>query len=149
MATLTDNGTGVFTGPMPTNTFDLVIGDGQMGEYLQEKIGSLIGKSPDEILLGTPMTISSTYHNSEGVINRMKGKTGFVKGLRIDLQKAQTHNDIKYATFQVQWGTGMNGRDGGAYAGALMRVDTRFGVGDLREALRRSNKTQTYWRIDP
>jgi hypothetical protein len=49
----------------------------------------------------------------------------------------------------VQWGTGSNGKTGGAYAGALMRTDVTFNVGNIREALANSNRTQTYWRIDP
>jgi len=149
MATIVDNQTGGFTGAMNATTYDLVVGTNALGLYLQAKIGQLTGRKPDEVLLGTPIKIPSNYANSEGVINSMKGENGFVKGLRIDLQKAQTHNNVKYATFQVQWGTGSNGTTGGAYAGALMRVDTEFGVGDLREALGNSNRTQTYWRIDP
>ncbi len=149
MAKLTNNNTGKFTGAMNANTYDLVVGKNSLGNYLQAKIAQITGKKPDEVLLGTPISISSKYANSEGVIKSMVNEKGFVKGLRIDLQKAQTHNDVKYATFQVQWGRGSGGKNGGAYAGALMRVDTTFGVGDLRDALAKSDGSQTYWRIDP
>jgi len=86
--------------------------------------------------------------NSEGDIRAMRGEKGFVKGLRIDLQKAQVIGGRTYATFQIQWGTGADGKNGGAYAGALMEVDKVFNVGDLRTALTNSFVTLRYWRID-
>lgn len=149
MPLFTNNNSGTFTGKMSADTFDLVIGKTILGDYLQAKMGARLGKPADEVLLGTPMMIQSNYANDEGVINAMKNEKGFVKGLRIDLQKAQTHFGFKYATIQVQWGTGMDGKKGGAYAGALIRVDTTINVGSLREALTLSNESQTYWRIDP
>jgi hypothetical protein len=149
MATFTNAQSGKFTGPCAGDTRDLVIGDNRLGPYLQAKMSSMLGKKPDEVMLGTPLTIPTKYNNSEGVITSMTQETGFVKGLRIDLQKAQVVGANTYATFQVQWGTGMDGKKGGAYCGALMRVNTQFSVGDLREALRRSLESQTYWRIDP
>jgi hypothetical protein len=149
MPLFTDNKSGTFTGKMSADTFDLVIGKTLLGGYLQAKMGARLGKPADEVLLGTPLMIQSNYANDEGVINAMKNEKGFLKGLRIDLQKAQKHNGFKYATIQVQWGTGMDGKKGGAYAGALIRVDTEINVGNLREALTKSNESQTYWRIDP
>jgi hypothetical protein len=148
MATITDNRTGTFTANCPAKTKTLLVGDNALGLYLQAKMGQVLGKKPDEVLLGTPLKIPGSYANSEGVIPAMEGESGFVKGLRIDLQKAQVINGVKYATFQIQWGTGM-GSTGGAYAGALLRTDTLFSVGDLRDALIKSFGTQSYWRIDP
>jgi hypothetical protein len=149
MATITNNNSGKFTGPCSKETLDLVIGDKRLGPYLQAKMGSMLGKKTDEVLLGTPFKIPAKYNNSEGVISSMTSEDGFVKGLRIDLQKAQEVGTNSYATFQVQWGTGMDGKNGGAYCGALIRVDTEFSVGDLRQALSESLGSQTYWRIDP
>ncbi len=149
MATLTNNHTGAFTGKMSNKTYNLVVGKNSLGDYLQAKIANMEGLKLDNVDGDTPIRIDSPYANSEGVIKSMEKETGFVKGLRIDLQKEQTHNNVKYATFQVQWGRGSDGKNGGAYAGALMRVDTTFDVSDLREALGRSDGSQTYWRIDP
>jgi hypothetical protein len=119
-----------------------------MGLYLQHKIAQIKGMKSDEVLIGTPISIPHRYANSEGVLNEMHSQKGFVKGLRIDLQKAQVIGGRTYATFQIQWGTGQNGKDGGAYAGALMEVDKVFSVGDLRTALKNSFESLTYWRID-
>lgn len=141
---LTDNKTGKFTGDAKKATKELVLGN-----YLTAKIANLTGVRVDDIQDETEIEIVSNYGNDEGVIKRMEGEDGFVKGLRIDLQKSQMHNQLEYATFQVQWGTGMDGKNGGAYAGALMRVDTKFPVSLLREALKKSFETHTYWRIDP
>ena len=119
-----------------------------MGLYLQHKIAQIKGMRPDEVLHGTPISIPRGYANSEGDIKAMRGEKGFQKGLRIDLQKAQVIGGRTYATFQIQWGTGGDGKNGGAYAGALMEVDKIFNVGDLRTALTNSFGTLTYWRID-
>jgi hypothetical protein len=119
-----------------------------MGLYLQHKIAQVKGMKPDEVLLGTPISIPRRYANSEGVIKEMEREKGFVKGLRIDLQKAQVIGGRTYATFQIQWGTGQDGKRGGAYAGALMEVDKVFSAGDLRTALTNSFQSLTYWRID-
>ena len=149
MATLTNNNSGDFTGRMSAKTYNLVVGKKTLGDYLQAKIGNMEGIKPDNVDGDTHIRIDSPYANSEGVIKSMEKKTGFVKGLRIDLQKEQKHNNVKYATFQVQWGKGSDGKTGGAYAGALMRVNTTFNVSNLREALARSDGDQKYWRIDP
>ena len=119
-----------------------------MGLYLQHKIAQINGMKPDEVLHGTPISIPHRYANSEGVIKAMEHEKGFVKGLRIDLQKAQVIGGRTYATFQIQWGTGQDGKTGGAYAGALMEVDKVFSAGDLRTALTNSFQSLTYWRID-
>lgn len=149
MANFTNNQSGNFTGGCAKDTKNLLVGLDTLGLYLQAKMANIIGKKSDEVLLGTPFKIPANYNNDEGVIDAMKNETGFVTGLRIDLQKPQTVGTNTYATFQIQWGTGMDGRRGGAYAGALVRVDTLFSVGDLRDALTQSLSTQTYWRIDP
>ncbi|MEZ2304145.1 MAG: hypothetical protein ACBR13_20460 [Microcoleus sp.] len=141
---LTNNNTGKFTGNAKKTTIELVLGN-----YLIAKIANLIGVSVKDIQDETEIEIVSNYGNDEGEIFNMSQQNGFVQGLRIDLQSCQMHNQLKYATFQVQWGTGMDGKKGGAYAGALMRVDTKFPVSLLREALQNSFQTQTYWRIDP
>lgn len=145
----TDNHSGKFTRCTSADTRDLLVGnDKSMGLYLQHKIAQIKGMRADEVLHGTPISIPSGYANSEGDIRAMRGEKGFVKGLRIDLQKAQVIGGRTYATFQIQWGTGADGKNGGAYAGALMEVDKVFNVGDLRTALTNSFGTLTYWRID-
>ena len=144
MATFTNNNSGKFTGPCTAKTRDLVI-----GEYLQAWMGKYLGIKPAKVQDGTEFTIPAKYNNIEGVIKSMEGEPGFVKGLRIDLQKAQVVSGTTYGTFQVQWGTGMDGKNGGAYFGALVKVDTQFTVGNLREAFLDSLGSQTYWRIDP
>jgi hypothetical protein len=97
----------------------------------------------------TIVRVDAPYANSEGVTGNkdILGQKGFVDGLRIDLQKAQTHGGNDYATWQVQWGRGNNGKTGGAYAGALMQVDTDFTVAEFRQALSNSFDTLSYWRM--
>jgi hypothetical protein len=148
MGKLTNNNSGTFVRCTSAATYTLVIGDDRLGDYLQAKMANFLGKRKDEVLLGTPLKIPANYANSEGVIDAMKTETGFEKGLRIDLQTAQVINGKTYATWQVQWGTGNKKGVGGAYAGALLLVDTLFSVTDLRDALTKSWGTQTYWRVD-
>jgi len=144
----TDNRSGKFTRCNSADTRNLLVGKDSMGLYLQHKIGQIKGMRPDEVLHGTPISIPHRYANSEGIIQEMVHQKGFVKGLRIDLQKAQVIGGRTYATFQIQWGTGQDGKNGGAYAGALMEVDKVFNAGDLRTALTNSFESLTYWRID-
>jgi len=141
MATITNAGTGSFTPDCSKRTKNLVLDD-----YLDAKIANYMGESSQNISDSTTVRVNSPYANSEGVINSMTGKNGFVQGLRIDLQKEQNG----YATFQVQWGRG-NGKNGGAFAGVLMLVNTNFTLGDLREALKASFNFSPvkYARLDP
>ncbi|SMG07927.1 hypothetical protein SAMN05661096_00093 [Marivirga sericea] len=141
MATITNAGTGSFTPDCSNKTKNLVLGD-----YLDAKIANYMGISISSINDFTTVRVDSPYANSEGVIKSMESEKGFVRGLRIDLQKEQDG----YATFQVQWGTG-NGAKGGAYAGVLMRVNTNFTMNDLRTALAASFNyiPVKYARLDP
>ena len=111
---ITDNKTGTFTpGGAHKVTQELVL-----EEYLPTMIGKYIGKKPKDVNSKTTFKIPSKYNNIEGDIPKGVDKEkGWVRGLRLDLQKAQVHNGHSYATFQVQWGSGMDNKKGGAYAG--------------------------------
>ena len=127
----------------PAKTKKLILED-----YLIGKIANLMGIAIDDVNDLLPIRIESPYSNSEGVIKRYENSPGFVKGLRIDLQKEQTG----YACFQVQYGTGgSNSKKGGAYAGVLMKVDTDFTFNDLKTSLTCSFNYQPvkYARLDP
>lgn len=148
MPTFTDNKSGKFT-KWTAATLDLVVGKKTLGAYLAAMLAKRLGIKPDAVTGTTAVTIPLGYANAEGVLPSMTDQPGFVKGLRIDLQKAQVVGGINYATVQVQWGTGMDGKQGGAYAGALVRTDMAFTAADLRQALTYSADSQSYWRIDP
>lgn len=141
MATITNAGTGTFNSNCPSKTKKLVLGD-----YLIGKIANLMGISINDVDDFTTVRVDSPYSNSEGVIKRYEKYPGFVKGLRIDLQKEQDG----YACFQVQYGTG-SGNNGGAYAGVLMKVGTNFTFNELRTALESSFNYSPvkYARLDP
>ncbi|MBO9881043.1 hypothetical protein [Xanthomonas sp. D-109] len=140
MATYTNNGTGTFstaTKKIRTHVLD---------EYLATKIANYVGVSRNKVNDTTVIRIPANYANSEGVIPDME----LVKGLRVDLQKKQSHGGNAYATWQVQWGTG-SGSTGGAYAGVLMRVDTDFTFAQFRQAMSDSfgYTPGAYCRLDP
>lgn len=134
-----------------TGSFDACttsIRDHVLDTYLKAKLGNILGISPSLLMWGNPITFTHPYANSEGVIKTHE----MVKGLRIDLQKAQTHNDSTgtqrtYACIQVQYGTGM--KTGGAYAGALIQVNKVFSVLTVRDALEKSFAWRKYCRVDP
>jgi hypothetical protein len=142
-AVYNNNNTGNFTECSAT------IRDHVLDDYLKGKMGRILGINPKALLWGQPLVFAHPYNNDEGVIKAYE----IVKGLRIDLQKAQVHNDQHgkprtYACLQVQWGTGSK-NTGGAYAGALIRVDCVFSLANIRDALELSFATQSYCRVDP
>lgn len=140
-AVFTETGTGSFT---PSNN---TIAKFVVNHYLPEKLGAVFGAWARNDT--ATVTFERSYAVSEGVIKGME-KQSEVKGLRVDLQEAQTHDGIQYACLQVQWGTGMK-KNGGAYAGVLVRVDTPFLVSDIKEGLMKSFKAtnSTYVKMDP
>ncbi len=97
MAQFSNNNTGNFTACKSS------IKDFVLNQYLAAKIARLKGMPIDEILGGTLVRIDSPYANDEGVIHTFDWEPG----LRVDLQKSQNHGNLVYATWQVQWGTGM------------------------------------------
>jgi hypothetical protein len=139
MAQFSNNNTGNFT-TCSNSTKDFVL-----NQYLAAKIARLRGMPIDEILGGTPVRIDSPYANDEGVIHGFE----YEKGLRVDLQKPQNHGNLVYATWQVQWGTGMKNNKGGAYAGVLMRTDTDFNFFNFKDAMKLSFQWGKYCRLDP
>lgn len=124
---------------------DLIVGD-----YLDARMKKFLGHDVDDTSV---INIPEKYNNDEGTTKGFEKAKGWVEGLRIDLQKAQVHNHHTYACWQVQWGKGGAGdptsKSGGAFCGALMRVATNFTLKDLRDALKNSWNTRTYWFIDP
>ncbi|MEE7547156.1 hypothetical protein HF319_09035 [Xanthomonas sp. Kuri4-1] len=140
MTTYTNNGTGTFSSASRN------IRDHVLDAYLAAKIANYVGINRNEVDDDTVIRVPAEYANSEGTISGME----LVRGLRVDLQRTQTHGGAAYATWQVQWGTG-SGRNGGAYAGVLMRVDTNFTFAEFREAMRRSfgYAPGAYCRLDP
>ncbi|NIJ84080.1 hypothetical protein FHY35_001035 [Xanthomonas arboricola] len=141
MTTYTNNGTGTFSSAT-TKIRKHVLDD-----YLAAKIANHVGIRRSEVNDATVIQVPANYANSEGVIADMEE----VKGLRVDLQRAQTHDGNAYATWQVQWGTGSGGRTGGAYAGVLMRVATDFTFAEFRNAMSASfgYTPGAYCRLDP
>ncbi|PPU93909.1 hypothetical protein [Xanthomonas albilineans] len=141
MTTYTNNNTGTFSSASSK------IRDHVLEDYLAAKIANYVGIRRDDVNDATVIRIPANYANSEGVIKGME----LVKGLRVDLQAAQVHGGNRYATWQVQWGTGSGGKNGGAYAGVLMRVDTDFTFAEFRQAMRESfgYTPGAYCRLDP
>ncbi|MBB3824075.1 hypothetical protein [Xanthomonas arboricola] len=141
MTTYTNNGTGTFSSASSK------IRKHVLDDYLTAKIANYVGIGRSKVNDDTVLQVPADYANSEGVIVGMD----LVKGLRVDLQRAQTHDGHSYATWQVQWGTGSDGKTGGAYAGVLMRVATDFTFAEFRNAMRESfgYTPGAYCRLDP
>ncbi len=141
MTTYTNNGTGTF------GSASNAIRKHVLDNYLAAKIANHLGIRRSDVNDGTVIQVPASYANSEGVISGME----LVKGLRVDLQRAQAHDGNTYATWQVQWGTGSNGKTGGAYAGVLMRVATDFTFAEFRQAMSESfgYTPGAYCRLDP
>ncbi len=138
MATFTDSNTGKF------DTCKSKIQKFVLDEYLKAKIANFLGIKEDNIQDNTNIQVNFPYDNAEGVIK------GYDKNmsLRIDLQKSQAHNNLNYATWQVQWGTGMKDK-GGAFAGVLMRTGVTFTFAEFKEAMTKSFGYKHYCFLDP
>ncbi|MBX9837245.1 MAG: hypothetical protein K2X69_02910 [Silvanigrellaceae bacterium] len=142
--------TGDFYGKITNKTKNLIVGSGdEIGEYLKSFIGKYIGIKPGDVNNETIISFPSKYNNIEGVDKKMEKETGFVEGLRIDLQKSRVFNGKIYATIQVQFGTGMIPPKGGAYCGALVQTEQEFTAENINEALRKSLNDLSYFYLNP
>ncbi|WP_332878470.1 hypothetical protein [Massilia sp. S19_KUP03_FR1] len=135
----TDNESGKFT-DCSNNTRNYIL-----RTYLPVKLGKYMGISEKAVTPGSGVRFAEKYNNDEGVIKPYD----IVKGLRIDLQKAQEIDGKTYACLQVQWGTGQDGKKGGAYAGALILTEQAFSIVQIETALEKSFGSKSYWRLDP
>lgn len=79
MTTYTNNGTGTFSSA--SNAIRRHVLD----DYLAAKIANHLGIRRSDVNDGTVIQVPANYANSEGVISGME----LVKGLRVDLQRAQ------------------------------------------------------------